>query len=378
MALNLEEELRNPQGYKLGHSALHGLEKVEMWPTMVNFELWLHVLADPEGTLALEVKTLLGAGERITDSIAEDLSRAYLPRARLEAQVGEAGGALSTHLDAVALTIDEARGSASDFAAELERARGRLNDKPDRKALAALVDDLAEATDSARSKSLQLEGRLAESFAEVRKLREALELTRQEAATDGLSNLANRRAFDEELRRLCAEAEASRQGPLSLALLDIDRFKAINDTWGHQTGDQVIRFVASVISQVGAPPRFAARFGGDEFAMIFSGETAREVEQRLCEMTAGIAARELRRRDTNEPLGDITLSAGFAERRPGETPTALMERADQALYASKRGGRNRVTAAAPTAPRAVAPAPSLKAASPLGGARDRVLRALRG
>jgi diguanylate cyclase len=295
----------------------------------------------------------------------------------LEAQVGEAGDALSAHLGAVAVAIDEARGSANQFGAELERAKARLSGGPDQTAFAALVDDLAEATDVARSKTFQLEGRLAESFTEVRKLREALELARQEAATDGLSNLANRRTFDEELKRLCAEAEAQRQGTLSLALLDIDHFKTINDTWGHQTGDQVIRFVASVISQVGAPPRFAARFGGDEFAMIFSGEQAGQVEQELCDMIADIAARRLKRRDTNEPLGDITLSAGFAEHRPGETPSALMERADQALYASKRAGRNRVTGAAQAEPREPAPATKPRAASPIGGARDRVLRALR-
>src|SRR6202161_1359209 len=88
MASNLEEELRSPEGYGLGHASLHELEKVEMWPTVPNFELWLHVLADPDGTLAREVNTLLGAGERITDAIVEDLSRAYLPRARLELQVG--------------------------------------------------------------------------------------------------------------------------------------------------------------------------------------------------------------------------------------------------------------------------------------------------
>jgi diguanylate cyclase len=375
MSSNLQEELRSPRGYGLGHSALQELATVETWPTLLNYELWLHVLADPEGTLALEVKTLLGAGERITDEIAEDLSRAYLPRARLEAQIGEAGDALSTHLGAAAVTLDEARGAASDFGAELERARSRLRNKPDRTALAALVDDLAEATDVTRGKALQLEGRLAESSAEVRKLREALELARQEAATDGLSNLANRRSFDEELRRLCA-AEAP--GALTLALLDIDHFKAINDTWGHQTGDQVIRFVASVISQVGAPPRFAARFGGDEFAMIFVGEPAGMVEQRLGDLIAAIAARRLKRRDTNEPLGDITVSAGFAERRPGETPTALMERADQALYASKRAGRNRVTAAPPATPPVAPPPAKSTAASPAGGARNRVLRALRG
>jgi diguanylate cyclase len=379
MAFDLEEELRTPGGYDLGHSALHELQHVEVWPTVLNYELWLHVLADPEGTLALEVQTLLGAGERITDAIVEDLSRAYLPRAKLEAQVGEAGDALSAHLAAAALTIDEARGSAIQFGAELDRAKVRLSGGPDPAALAELVDDLAEATDLARSQTHHLEGRLAASSAEVRKLREALELARQEAATDGLSNLANRRAFDEELRRLCGGADADRPGPVILALLDIDHFKSINDVWGHQTGDQVIRFVASVISQVGAPPSFAARFGGDEFAMIFPGEPAGQVERRLRDMIAEIAARKLKRRDTNEPLGDITLSVGFAEHRPGETPSALMERADQALYASKRAGRNRVTGAAQAPPSEVLqmPQPKPKSVSLVGGARARVLGALR-
>jgi diguanylate cyclase len=374
MSWNLEEDLRSRQGYELGHLSLHELEKVEVWPTVLNFELWLHVLSDPQSMLALEVNTLLGAGEPITEAIAEDLSRAYLPRARLEAQVGEAGDALSTHLGAVALTIDEARGSTSKFSAELERARGRLKDRPDRTALTELVDDLSAATDVAHSKALMLEGRLTDSSAEVHKLRKALHIARQEAATDGLSNLANRRAFDEELRRLCAEP--AYQSTLCLALLDIDHFKTINDTWGHQTGDQVIRFVASAISQAGAPPRFAARFGGDEFAMIFSGEPAGQVEQRLRDMITDIAGRQLRHRDTNEPLGGLTVSAGLAERRAGETPAAITERADQALYASKRAGRNRVTCAS----RATAPevAQASKAASPTGGARSRVLRALRG
>jgi diguanylate cyclase len=371
MASNLEDNLRSPEGYELGHTALRELRQVEVWPTVLNFELWLHVLAEPESTLALEMKTLLGAGERITDAIAEDLCRAYLPRAKLEIQVGEAGEALNAHLGTVATTIDEARDTAGDFAAELERARRRLDDKPDRTELAKVVDGLAEATASARSNALRLEERLAESSAEVRKLREALEVTRREAATDGLSNLANRRAFDEELRRLFAGPDTQPE-PLCLAFLDIDCFKTINDTWGRQTGDQVIRFVASVISEVGAPPRFVARFGGDEFAMMFVGEPVSEVEQQLGAMIAEIAARRLKRRDTNEPIGSVTLSVGLAERRPGETPTTLMERADQALYASKRAGRNRVTAAGQAAPRQT---PST--VSPIGGARQRVLRAFR-
>jgi diguanylate cyclase len=213
----------------------------------------------------------------------------------------------------------------------------------------------------------------------VKRLREALAQARQEASTDGLSNLANRRAFDDELKRACAGT-----GTVSLALLDIDHFKTINDSWGHQTGDQVIRFVASVISRIGASPRFAARFGGDEFAMIFVGEPADGVDRALNEVLVEIRSRPLRRRDTNEPLGDITLSGGFAQRRAGDTTADLMKRADRALYASKQAGRDRISqdgsaTLAPVVtltPKGGTPRPAVPAGS-VSGARGRVLAAMR-
>ena len=146
----------------------------------------------------------------------------------------------------------------------------------------------------------------------------------------------------DEVARACAAADA--QGTtLSVAVLDIDHFKTFNDNWGHQTGDQVLRFVASVIGRVGAPPRFAARYGGEEFAMLFPRESSHQVERMLEEIRVEIGSRMLKRRSTNEDLGTITISSGFAERRPREPVHSAMERADRALYASKHAGRNRVT-----------------------------------
>eukprot|EP01036_Dinobryon_divergens_P061661 gene61661-biopygen14112 len=166
--------------------------------------------------------------------------------------------------------------------------------------------------------------------------------------TDALTNLANRKAFDEELLRACDEAEKKRQ-TLSLAVLDIDHFKRFNDTWGHQTGDQVIRYVASVIGRLGATPRFSARYGGEEFAMIFPGED-RDVAMAVVEkVREEISTRVLKRRSTNEDLGAVTLSAGIAESTRSEKPVELIERADGALYASKRNGRNRTSIADKTA-----------------------------
>ena len=130
---------------------------------------------------------------------------------------------------------------------------------------------------------------------------------------------------------------------MTLAVIDIDHFKNFNDTWGHQTGDQVIRYVASVIGRVGAPPRFAARYGGEEFALIFPRETADVASLVLEEIREEVSSRILKRRSTNDDLGAVTVSAGLALMRRGESAHSLMERSDAALYASKRSGRNLVT-----------------------------------
>ncbi|HET9159601.1 MAG TPA: GGDEF domain-containing protein, partial [Caulobacteraceae bacterium] len=167
---------------------------------------------------------------------------------------------------------------------------------------------------------------------------------RREAMTDALTGLANRKAFDETLN--AAVAHGAKAGePLSLAIVDIDHFKNFNDTWGHQTGDQVIRFVASVIGRTAAPPRFAARYGGEEFAIIFPGETSDQAKTALEDIRVEISSRMLKRRSTNEDLGTISVSAGLAQWTAGETLDALIERADGALYFAKRNGRNQVSEA---------------------------------
>ena len=124
-----------------------------------------------------------------------------------------------------------------------------------------------------QTENIVLQQKLNDSNAEVGRLRDHLAQAKRDATTDALTSLANRKAFDDELQRACTAADMSGV-PLHLAVLDIDHFKIFNDTWGHQTGDQVLRYVAGVIGRVGAPPRFAARYGGEEFAMIFSTENS--------------------------------------------------------------------------------------------------------
>jgi diguanylate cyclase len=280
----------------------------------------------------------------MTELVSEELAAHYLPKARLNEQIRDAGDILSKELEAVSKAIQNAQKTNAAFGQQLAGASKSLDGSTDVEAIKTVVTNLADATRRVHKENQSLEARLAESTSEVERLREHLEQVRRDATTDGLTNLANRKAFDDELDRACSDAD-EQGSSICLAVLDIDHFKGFNDTWGHQTGDQVIRYVASVIGRVAAPPRFAARYGGEEFAMIFPREASSAVAAVLEEIRVEVSSRMLKRRSTNEDLGAITVSSGFAERRPGETGHSIMERADAALYASKRGGRNRVTAA---------------------------------
>ncbi len=342
MSADFETKMRGPEAYKVAHETLDVMERHAVWPTPLNFELWSHFVADPTGELARELNRLILSGEPMTETVSEELAAAYLPKARLNEQIRDAGDQLSKELAAVSTAIREAQKSNESYGQTLASAGKGLTDAKDATQIKAMVDSLSTATRRVQKENKSLEKRLAESTSEVQRLREHLEQVRRDATTDGLTNLANRKAFDDEFARACAEADEN-GSVLTVAVLDIDHFKNFNDTWGHQTGDQVIRYVASVIGRLGCTPRFSARYGGEEFAMIFPGEEAAVVESCLEEIREEVASRMLKRRSTNEDLGTVTISSGLATRREGESGICVMERADAALYASKRSGRNRVT-----------------------------------
>ena len=344
MAPQLETTLRGPEAYGLARQVIGAMEKAGVWPTPLNFEIWVHYLGDPDGALGREIKRILAASEPFTEATADMLAAEYLPRGRLTEEIRDAGRVLDRELSSVSKAIANAHKSQAAYGQTLDKAASSIESADDSAGLQTIVSDLTKATRQVQRENETLEQRLDASTREVARLREHLEQVRRDAMTDALTNLANRKAFDEHLEGACAQAEAN-NGVLTLAVLDIDHFKRFNDTWGHQTGDQVLRYVASVMSRVAKAPRIAARYGGEEFAMIFPQETMAQVETALESIRKEISSRSLRRRSTDDELGAVTLSAGFAQRRPGETASALLDRADAALYASKHAGRNRVTSA---------------------------------
>jgi diguanylate cyclase (GGDEF)-like protein/PAS domain S-box-containing protein len=164
------------------------------------------------------------------------------------------------------------------------------------------------------------------------------------AHSDGLTGLANRRFFDLQLAALLHQKEGEWE-PLSLIMIDADHFKQFNDTYGHAAGDRCLKEIANILRQVVRQDDVAARYGGEELAVLLpktDGKAAEAIALRFQE-TLG---RRRRPHSGNEPWGRVTVSMGIATANtPGSNPEALIRMADKALYEAKNRGRNRIVGA---------------------------------
>jgi diguanylate cyclase (GGDEF)-like protein len=160
----------------------------------------------------------------------------------------------------------------------------------------------------------------------------------EHATVDSLTGIANRRRFDEQLRRELERA-SRRERPLSVVLLDVDHFKAVNDTHGHQTGDRVLEAIALVLTAQARTGETVARFGGEEFVWLMPDTTAEEAVVATERARRAVAEMDL------ETVGRVTMSAGVNSNQAAASGTLLLAGADEALYEAKARGRDQVVAA---------------------------------
>lgn len=338
----MNHSLLGTRGIATAQAAIAAMGERSITPNPENYAVWLCYLTNSKAELKAAMDALIKAGRQIDDRVCDELYVEFFEDVSVGSRMLKAGGKIAAEMQDVVRGLKDVGEHTKAYGAQLQVAQTQLAKGGDQGIASDVVANLVDATNTMAFKSHALEAKLMESGREIQILREQLELVKVEASTDALTGVANRKEFEIQLAELSAKSDAG-GGPLSLVMCDIDFFKRVNDTFGHQTGDQVIRFVASVMDQVKPRGGMVARIGGEEFALL-APDTSRKAALILAEkIRVAVEGKRLVRRSTNIDLGKITVSLGVAQRRANEKTSVHVERSDAALYASKRSGRNKVT-----------------------------------
>jgi diguanylate cyclase len=306
-----------------------------------HFEVWYNYATGYKPSLNQAINEILTRSGTLSEAQIDEVYETYISPQRVAERIDSVGSQVMGEIEQVMAMIGAAAGNANTYSENLATVTQSLGAAADEPAVRAIVESLVKATKEMERNNLALEERLSASKQEINQLQENLEVVRTESLTDPLTTLANRKYFDDALVKAIAAASAKGE-PLALLMTDVDHFKRFNDTYGHLTGDHVLRLVAMSVRQNVKDQHIAARYGGEEFVVVLPN-TILQAAATLGEyIRTAVMTKELKKRSTGENLGRITVSIGVAALRPGETPQALIERADACLYAAKRSGRNRV------------------------------------
>jgi diguanylate cyclase len=306
-----------------------------------SYEVWYTYVSGHKPLMNDAIKRLSAEHGVISDAEIEAIYDAHLSAQRYAVEAQQTSASVISEIDDVVEMIELALGSTAKYGQSLEALTHDLSGPVDRSRLREVIGSLVSATRDVASTNQTLDARLKETRSEIETLRETLEAVRVESLTDPLTGVSNRKHFEETLINAIDRAGQDRSA-LSLIVIDIDFFKRFNDTYGHLTGDQVLKLVGMTMREtVKLSKATVARFGGEEFAIILPNtaiEPARAIAETIRQSVMG---RELVKRATGESLGKVTISAGVGALRAGDTAVSLLERADQCMYMAKRMGRNR-------------------------------------
>lgn len=228
------------------------------------------------------------------------------------------------------------------YAQSLSNAQSRLAVLPEGEQVRVIVSLLVAENERMRRDSSDLKLKLEESRRQIDSLRSSLLQAEEVVLRDPLTGVGNRRCFDVTIEKAISESEEIGM-PLALIMCDIDHFKRINDAFGHQVGDEIIKMFSRVIENNVREGDTVIRYGGEEFAIILpkaSQTDAKTVAERIRRQ---IESKKLTIRETNQKIGQMTASFGVAEHRRGDDVEMLVQRADAKLYDAKSAGRNRVS-----------------------------------
>jgi diguanylate cyclase len=327
----------------LAKNALDRVLAERLSPNPENFTLWYAYFSGqfPDLTRAIDI------AQRDTGTLSQvhcdELFKRFFTLDAEAQAIRETSERARAVLGKVMELLDVAGTETHRYGTAMAELQGELEQPLSMDELRAMVAAIAAETTAIIERQARLQSQFLESSQQLAEMRINLDTARREAMTDGLTGIANRKAFDIALND--AIQVAGRESlPLSLLMMDIDHFKLFNDAHGHLVGDHVLRLVAKVLTECIKGRDTAARYGGEEFTIILPRTSLANALALAEQIRVAVGSRQIVNRSRNASYGSVTLSIGVAELQRDEPAGELVRRADAALYTAKHAGRNRVSA----------------------------------
>ena len=308
------------------------------------YEVWYAYAAGSNDAVREEIEALLETSGTIGLYELQQIHQAHLIKSGEGNSAQEkAGNLIQNELDAVLKLVHQYMKSNEEYSGSLDAKAECLPsiEKPGQ--VLEVLGQLIEENNKMRSETAKLADNLEQSRSQMQEMQNELTRARKNEMRDPVTALGNRRWFDTSLKREMEKAEKSGD-PLCLAMLDIDHFKQINDSFGHPVGDQVLKFFGSLLIKNFKGRDICARYGGEEFAIILPNTNLNQARTVAESLRRQFEKTQLQISRTKQPIGTVTVSIGISCQEKGDTPNSLLKRADTMLYTAKKTGRNRTVA----------------------------------
>jgi len=306
----------------------------------VNYAVWYEYVSGENLALSNAIDALLIDNKIIGIEISQSLYEKHVLM-DMPDRLESTNKGLKLVVDNTLSDINNVESTTNQCLSGFTDSQMALEDCSDINDLKSLISNILTNTEKMSETSNDLKQSLEQSSHEIAQLKHDLEAVKEAAQIDSLTGLLNRGAFNHELNILCQ----STSNNTALVLFDLDDFRNINDTYGHLLGDKVIQFFADLLKKYSGEHCFSARYGGEEMALLLLNISQREAVDIAETIRKNFANSRLKKRGSNDSIGQVTVSIGISMKNKNDTPTELIDRADKALYQSKENGRNQISIA---------------------------------